>query len=67
MTILDNQALKIQKNLHIPIEKSGLDRYEKILTFDLNQTERRMVQNKLLSLYEKLGKVKEFFNLKKSM
>lgn len=33
MTILDNQALKIQKNFHIPIEKSGLDRYEKILTF----------------------------------
>ena len=41
--------------------------YEKILTFDLNQTERRMIQDKLLKLYEKLGKVNEFFNLKKSM
>lgn len=47
--------------------KHAMETYEKLLMLDLNQSEKQEVQNALLPLYEKLGKVKEFYNLKKVM
>jgi|SRR3989338_8332181 len=46
--------------------KHAMETYEKILQFDLNPIEKREVQKLLLGLYEKLGKVKEFYNLQKT-
>lgn len=47
--------------------KQAMDAFEKLLTLDLNQTEKLNVQNTLLGLYEKLGRVREYMNLKKGM
>lgn len=41
--------------------------YEKALTLDLQIGERSQIQKRLLDLYEKLGNVKEYMNLKKSL
>lgn len=40
--------------------------YEKILAFDMSPSEKKEIQDTLLKLYEKLGKVREFYNLKKT-
>lgn len=44
----------------------ALSTYEKIWGLDLNPLERKEVHSALLSLYEKLGKVREYSNLQKS-
>lgn len=41
--------------------------FEKVLGFDLSEQERKEVQEHLIGLYGKLGMVKEFYKLKKSM
>jgi tetratricopeptide (TPR) repeat protein len=41
--------------------------YEKLLALDLTPAEKTEIQNILLGLYEKLGKVKEFYALKANM
>ena len=41
--------------------------YEKILSLDLTPQEKKEVQEKLLDLYNKLGNVREFYNLKRSI
>ena len=41
--------------------------YEKILTLELDIGERRELQKQLLDLYDKLGLVKDYYKLKKSM
>lgn len=41
--------------------------YERLLGLDLGVEERTRVQRELLALYDKLGCVREYFNLKKSM
>lgn len=41
--------------------------YEKALSLDLEVGERRQVQQELLSLYEKLGCINEYYRLKNSM
>ncbi len=46
---------------------SAMKAYEKILSLDLNPIEKTDVQNVLIGLYEKLGKVREFYNLKKNI
>lgn len=45
----------------------ALEAYEKLLMFDLTPEEKNEVQSTLLTLYEKLGKVKEFYALKANM
>ena len=42
-----------------------MDLYERYLEFDLSPNERKEAQDALLKLYEKLGKVKEYLQLKK--
>ena len=39
--------------------------YEKLLEMRISDSEREEIKEKLLKLYEKLGKIKEYFNLKK--
>lgn len=46
--------------------KHAMETYEKLLTLDLGPNEKRDVQNVLLGLYEKLGKVRDFYTMKKS-
>jgi hypothetical protein len=42
--------------------------YEKLLSLsDVTADEKRLAQNELITLYEQLGKVKEFYSIKKSM
>lgn len=45
----------------------ALDAYERILSFELTPEEKREAQSALLNIYEKLGKVKEFYALKANM
>ncbi|MEM4271593.1 MAG: hypothetical protein QXD13_00675 [Candidatus Pacearchaeota archaeon] len=45
----------------------AMEAYEKLLLMDLNPIEKHEVQNALLQIYEKLGKVKEFYALKAGM
>ena len=47
--------------------KQAMGAYEKLLSFDLTQTEKLNVQNTLLGLYEKLGKIREYMNLKRNL
>ena len=41
--------------------------YEKLMTFDMTPQEKKDTQTILLNLYEKLGRVREFYNLKRGM
>lgn len=45
----------------------AVEAYERLLSFELLPNERKEAQNALLNLYEKLGKVKEFYALKANM
>lgn len=47
--------------------KHAVDFYEKLLTFELSSEEKKSFQETLLGLYEKLGKIREYVNLKKSI
>ncbi len=44
--------------------KHALETYEMLATLDLNPIEKKEVESALIRLYEKLGKVKEYYNLK---
>jgi len=46
--------------------KKAMDAYEKILTLDLDSEERADAEKNLLMLYDKLGKIREYYNLKKN-
>ena len=41
--------------------------FEKLLTLNLALTERKEIQEKLLNLYDKLGRIKDYYNLKNNM
>ncbi len=41
--------------------------FEKLLTLNLAGSERREVQEKLLGLYDKLGRIREYYSLKRGM
>jgi len=45
--------------------KHAMETYEKLLQLDLNPLEKKEVQKSLSELYEKLGKVREFYELRK--
>ncbi|MBI3334794.1 hypothetical protein HYZ97_04880 [Candidatus Pacearchaeota archaeon] len=47
--------------------KHAMGTYERLLTFELQQDEKMAAQETLLHIYEKLGKIKEYAHLKKSM
>ena len=47
--------------------KNAMQIFEKLLSIELSSQEKREVQSTLLDLYEKLGKVKEFYSLKRNM
>ena len=45
--------------------KHAMDTYEKLLKLDLSFEDKKKVQESLLELYNRLGKVREYFNLKR--
>ncbi len=47
--------------------KHALEMYKKLLEFDLDSTERKEVQNVIMHLYEKLGRVREYYDTQRSM
>jgi len=63
------EAYKTQAKEYVTKERRShaLIAYEKIMALDLTPDEKRDVQTTLLMLYERLGKVKEFYALKASM
>ena len=63
------EAYKAQAKEYILKDKRShaVIAYEKILSFELTPEEKRESQSTLLMLYEKLGKVKEFYALKANM
>lgn len=60
---------KIQADYYLEIDKrhSALLAYEKLLSLNLGESERGEVQSKLLDLYSKLGKIREYYALKRAM
>ncbi|MEK6893530.1 MAG: hypothetical protein AABX07_04970 [Nanoarchaeota archaeon] len=46
--------------------KHAVETYEKMLEIGLNPIERREVQNALLQLYQKLGRVQDYYSLEKT-
>ena len=56
------QALVYEKELR---RANAVKIYEKLLEMNINSQEREEIKNKLLGLYEKLGRINEFFSLKK--
>lgn len=47
--------------------KHAAETYEKMLEIGLNPLERREVQNALLQLYQKLGRVQDYYSLEKNI
>lgn len=63
------ELYKSQGKVYLNKDKRNhaMQAYERMLTFDLNAEEKREVQSTLLHLYEKLGKIREYYSLKNSM
>jgi len=57
--IMANELMKKDKRRH------ALDTYEKLYSLDLSSDEKNEVRQNLLELYQKLGKIKEFYSLQK--
>ena len=47
--------------------RQAVDTYERLLTIDLDAGEKEDIKKNLIILYEKLGKIREFYNLKRGM
>ncbi len=47
--------------------KNAAEAYEKLLSLDLDPQEKDAIKAKLIVLYESLGKVREFYNMRKSL
>lgn len=60
---------KSQAKFYLDADKrqSALKAYEKLILFDLPEEERKETQEILLGLYERLGKIKDYYNLKRAM
>ena len=60
---------KTQAEVHIRNDRRSLAlrTYEKMLTLNLNEIERRETNEKLLGLYDKLGKIRDFYTLKRNL
>ena len=58
-----------QANLLIQKDKRShaVEAYEKLMTLEMTPEEKRETQTTLLNLYEKLGRVREFYSLKRGM
>ena len=47
--------------------KHAMEAYEKLLSLDLDSLEKKETQQGLLQLYEKLGRINDYYSLKKTM
>lgn len=57
---------KKQSEVYVKGEKrkQAAEVYEKLLSMEISTTEKEQIQQKLLVLYEKLGKIREFYSMK---
>ena len=58
---------QVQEYLSKDKRKNAVEVYEILLKLDLDESEKRDIREKLLPLYERLGRVREFINLRKSL
>ncbi len=63
--IKDIYKVQAKEYLNRDKRKHAMETYEKLLTLDLDPLEKKETQQNLLQMYEKLGKVKEYFALQK--
>ena len=63
------EAYKAQAKEYLAKDRRAhaIETYEKLLNLDLNPVDKAEAQNALLGLYEKLGKIKEYYALKANM
>jgi len=63
------ELFKKQADEYIKKDKrqNALDAYEKLLSFNLTQDERKDAQKTLLDLYSKLGRIREYYNLRSTI
>ncbi len=61
--IYKNEAEFYEKNLK---RNNAAIIYEKIMQMNIPENEKQEIKNKLLSLYERLGKFKEYYRLKRN-
>ncbi len=66
LKVVRKDALKAQAREYLNRDRRShaVEAYEKLLSLELASDEKREAQNTLLMLYEKLGKIKEFYALK---
>jgi tetratricopeptide (TPR) repeat protein len=64
-----NELYRLQLDMLLIKDKrqNALTVCEKILKFELPEAEKKIIQGKLLDLYDKLGKIREYYALKKLM
>jgi len=69
LKVARKEAYKTQAREYVTKERRShaVIAYEKLLSFDLSLDEKKEIQSTLLMLYEKLGKVKDFYALKANM
>src|SRR3989338_5117678 len=69
LKIKRKELVKVQAKELMKKDKRNhaMQAYEKILTLDLSPIEKREAQETLLSLYEKLGRIRDFYTLKNLM
>ena len=67
MKVKEAYKMHAQEAMKRDKRKQAMDVYEKLLTLDLMPNERKEMQTTLLELYQKLGKIREYSNLQKSM
>ena len=62
--LIKNQAMDLLKK---DKRNNAMLAYEKLLTMDLSLDEKKEAQTTLLNLYEKLGKIRDYYSLKNSV
>lgn len=62
VNFLKNEA---QNAVKTDRRKSAIEIYEALLNFEISESDRKEINSELLPLYEKLGKIKEYYSLKK--
>lgn len=63
------ELYKLQADIYLAKDKrhNAMVVFEKLLDLNLNDGEKKDAQERLLKLYERLGKIREYYSLKKGM
>ncbi|MBI2451834.1 hypothetical protein HYV50_02010 [Candidatus Pacearchaeota archaeon] len=65
----EKEVYKMQAKMFMKKDKrtNSVEVYEKLLELELGAVEKTEVKNSLLNLYEKLGRIREYYSLKKGI